>query len=187
MGSESTSTAEHRRFAFAGFVLDRDRGSLQRDGADVKLRPKSYELLCYLLERQGRLVSKDAIIAAVWGDIAVTDGVVVQAVLDIRRAIGDRSQTMIRTVPRRGYIVEVPVEPIDRSPDTPKDGAAQRPGWWLGLACAGFVVCAVAFWNLRSDSNDPSMVRPQAIAVLPFSDMSRDQDLGILRTVSRRS
>ena len=177
--STSTSTSSHRQYAFAGFTLDRDRGSLQRDGVDIKLRPKSYELLCYLLERHGRLVSKDEILDGIWGDTAVTDGAVVQALLDIRRAIGDRSQSMIRTVPRRGYIFDVPVEVQIDAVSGPAGGTTrgERSRWWLGAACAVLVVIAVWSWNVRNDSGEPEAERPYSIAVLPFSDMSQDQDL----------
>ncbi len=54
----------------------------------------------------GRLVSKDEIIEAVWRETAVTDDSLVQCLKDIRNALGDQSQTIIRTVPRRGYIFE---------------------------------------------------------------------------------
>ena len=94
---------------FDRFVVDLARGCLRRDGADVKLRPKSFEVLRFLAENHGRLLSKEEIISAVWRDAFVTDNSLVQCLIEIRRALGDDSQTIIRTVPRRGYIFDVAV------------------------------------------------------------------------------
>ena len=180
--SISTSTSSHRQYSFAEFTLDVDRGSLLSNGVDVKLRPQSYKLLRYLVERPGRLVSKEEILKEIWGGTAVTDGSVVQALLDIRRAIGDRSQDIIRTVPRRGYIFDVPVKKHDELIAVAGPGSAvapfERSRWWLGAAVAALVVVAVSSWHLRNSSREPTPVRPYSIAVLPFSDMSEDQNLG---------
>jgi DNA-binding SARP family transcriptional activator len=94
---------------FEGFVIDLARGCLRRDSADVKLRPKSFEVLRFLAENHGRLLSKEQIIKAVWTDAFVTDNSLVQCLIEIRRALGDDSQTIIRTVTRRGYIFDVAV------------------------------------------------------------------------------
>ncbi len=98
-----------RSYSFGDYTLDLRRGALLRAGADVKLRPKSYEVLRLLIERHGQLVSRDELLHAVWGHAVVTDGVLGQSLIDARRAIGDASQQIIRTVPRRGYIFELPV------------------------------------------------------------------------------
>src|SRR5262245_34365787 len=89
------------------FVLDLERFRLLRDGADVKLRPKAFELLRYLVQHQGRVVSKEELIRAIWPDAFVTDDSLVQCVRDVRRALNDESQQCLKTVPRRGYIFEV--------------------------------------------------------------------------------
>jgi len=94
---------------FEGFAIDLARGCLRRDSADVKLRPKSFEVLRFLAENHGRLLSKEEIIKAVWNDAFVTDNSLVQCLIEIRRALGDDSQTIIRTVTRRGYIFDVAV------------------------------------------------------------------------------
>jgi adenylate cyclase len=47
-------------------VIDLVRGCLQRDGADLRLRPKSFEVLQFMAENHGRLLSKEEIISAVW-------------------------------------------------------------------------------------------------------------------------
>jgi TolB-like protein/DNA-binding winged helix-turn-helix (wHTH) protein/cytochrome c-type biogenesis protein CcmH/NrfG len=89
--------------------LDLDGGFLRRGDDEVTLSPKAFEVLTYLVERHGRLVTKNALIAAVWPDTAITDNSLAQRVVEIRRALRDDSQQMIRTVSRRGYVFAEPV------------------------------------------------------------------------------
>ena len=56
---------------------------------EVKLRPKSFEVLKYLVENSGRLVSKDELIAAVWPETSVTDDSLVQCLIEVRRALNN--------------------------------------------------------------------------------------------------
>jgi len=73
-------------------------------GEELKLRPKVYETLKYLVEHPGRLIGKQELMQAVWPDAFVTDDSLVQCTLELRRALGDRNQQLLKTVPRRGYL-----------------------------------------------------------------------------------
>jgi DNA-binding winged helix-turn-helix (wHTH) protein len=68
------------------------------------LRPKPFAVLVYLVTHHGQVVSKNALTEAVWPDAAVTDNSIAQCLFEIRRALGDESQQLIRTVARRGYM-----------------------------------------------------------------------------------
>ncbi len=96
----------HQTHSFGEFTLDLTRGCLLRGQEEIKLRPKSFEALKYLVENNGRLISKDELIHAVWVDTAVTDDSLVKCMKDIRHALGDEAQQIIKTVPRRGYIFD---------------------------------------------------------------------------------
>jgi TolB-like protein/DNA-binding winged helix-turn-helix (wHTH) protein/Tfp pilus assembly protein PilF len=130
--------ADNRRYAFAGFTLDVGRGELSCAGTDVKLRPKSFDVLRYLVEHAGRLVHKSELLDAVWGSTVVTEGSLTQCIIDIRRAVGEQGQGLIRTVPRRGFILDVPVsqlpppaaqpaEVVDSSRSTAASSVANEP------------------------------------------------------------
>ncbi len=93
-------------YSFDDFTLDLDRGCLLRAGQEVKLRPKSFDVLKYLIEHRGRLIGKNDLMQAVWPDAFVTDNSLVQCLIEVRRALGDDSQRYVKTVPRRGYIFE---------------------------------------------------------------------------------
>jgi adenylate cyclase len=90
-------------FQFEGYTLDLARGSLRTGDRDVELRPKSFEVLSYLVENAGRLVTKEELIEAIWPDVIASDQVLAHCVSEARQAIGDGGQTIIKTVPRRGY------------------------------------------------------------------------------------
>ena len=114
MSSRETYVAERdagRQYRFGDFVLDLDGGFLRQGAGEVTLRRKSFEVLTYLVERHGRLVTKSELIDAVWPETAVTDNSLAQCLLEIRRALGDQSQQMIRTVARRGYVFAAPLAP----------------------------------------------------------------------------
>lgn len=96
----------HQTLYFDEFALDVIRGRLLRGQQEIKLRPKSFEVLKYLVENNGRLISKNELIQAVWIDTAVTDDSLVQCLKDIRHALHDETQQIVKTVHGRGYIFE---------------------------------------------------------------------------------
>src|SRR5262249_2370520 len=102
-------TAVHRAFRFAGYTLDVTRGALRNGEHAIELRPKSFEVLRYLVENAGRLISKDEIIRADWSNVVVSDESLTRCISDVRAALADERQRIIKTVPRRGYIFDVPV------------------------------------------------------------------------------
>ncbi len=99
----------HRTYSFDSFTLDLARGCLLRGEQEVKLRPKVFDALKYLVENNNRLVTKAELIQALWPDSFVTDDSLVQCLVEVRRALGDDAQQYIKTVPRRGYIFDVVV------------------------------------------------------------------------------
>ena len=101
-------------YQFGEFTLDVARGCVLKAGEEIKLRPKVYETLKYLVEHPGRLIGKQELMQAVWPDAFVTDDSLVQCTLELRRALDDRSQQLLKTVPRRGYLFTAEV--IQRPP-----------------------------------------------------------------------
>jgi len=102
-------------FRFYGYTLDVGRGSLRFGEREVELRPKTFALLRYLVENADRLVTKDELINAIWPNVVVADESLTHCVSEVRRAIGDRDQTIIRTISRRGYRFAAPVSPLTKS------------------------------------------------------------------------
>jgi DNA-binding winged helix-turn-helix (wHTH) protein len=74
-------------------------------GGVVPLRPRAWLVLRLLATRAGQLVAKGEILDEVWSDCEVTEDSLVQAIGDIRRALGETGRTALRTLPRRGYML----------------------------------------------------------------------------------
>ncbi|HKV24224.1 MAG TPA: tetratricopeptide repeat protein [Candidatus Acidoferrum sp.] len=106
-------------YEFGEFTLDEARGCLLRAGKEIKLRPKVYETLRYFVERPGRLIGKEELIKAVWEGAFVTDDSLVQCTLELRRALSDHGQKLLKTVPRRGYIFNATVTRVPAKSNIP--------------------------------------------------------------------
>ena len=86
---------------------------LDGHGEIVPLRPQAWAVLRLLAQSAGQLVRKDEILDEVWSDCEVTEDSLVQAIGDIRQALGPTGRLALRTLPRRGYMLVVVEEPID--------------------------------------------------------------------------
>jgi predicted ATPase/DNA-binding winged helix-turn-helix (wHTH) protein len=111
-------------YQFGEFRLDTRKGCLFKGAEELKLRPKVYETLKYLVQNPGRLIAKPELMQAVWPNSFVTDDSLVQCTLELRRALADHSQQLLKTVPRRGYIFSTKV--VDSSPEHLEQFAAAQ-------------------------------------------------------------
>lgn len=187
--------AEYGQFEFDQFVFDPLAGQLLREGREVALRPKSLEVLHLLVVNAGQLVTKDQLFATVWRNTVVTDDALVQCVGDIRVALRDNQQRMVRTIPRRGYVFtstvvpRVGVQPAEATlPLTRPESIAtlgppsNRLGglWpWLGRhrlsATLAALAVAAAAWMVPGVFVGRQGVAPSlSIVVLPLVDLNGD-------------
>jgi TolB-like protein len=109
------------QFCFDNHTLDTERRELLRGGEPVALQPQVFDLLVHLVQNRARVLSKDDLIAMVWGGRIVSDSTLTSRINAARTAVGDsgKQQRLIRTVPRKGVrfvgdVGEVPdgVQPI---------------------------------------------------------------------------
>jgi TolB-like protein/Tfp pilus assembly protein PilF len=146
------------QFLFADFTLDADKRELRCGAERVTVEPQVLDLLIYLLQNHNRVVSKDDLIASVWGGRIVSDGTVISRTYAARKAIGDtgQEQRLIRTIPRKGlrFVGEVRTRANDAE-DIAATSAVAR--------------------NIRPAS---SVSERPTIAVLPFTNMSDDPEQG---------
>jgi TolB-like protein/DNA-binding winged helix-turn-helix (wHTH) protein len=177
----ASSKTNHHTYTFDEFTLDLDRGALIDSGADVKLRPKSFEMLSYLVQRQGLLVPKDELLDVIWGQTVVTEGSITQCIKDIRSALHDTSRQKILTIPRRGFIFDLPL--TSNGGGTVPD-ATFRSRFifiqliWLTLSAFILILTAIVIHWAFIDrvAKVPLTAEAPSIAVLPFQDMSPEQD-----------
>jgi DNA-binding winged helix-turn-helix (wHTH) protein len=90
---------------FDHFHLDPQNARLWRGKRLITLTPKAFAVLCHLVAHAGQLVTKDALLTAVWPEVYVSEGVLSECVREIRQALGDdaKNPRYIETVHRRGY------------------------------------------------------------------------------------
>jgi TolB-like protein/DNA-binding winged helix-turn-helix (wHTH) protein/Tfp pilus assembly protein PilF len=119
-------------YRFGPFCLDVARRQLRRDSAAIGLPPKAFDILVCLVRNRSRVVPKQELLDAVWGDTAVTENTLTQRIKEIRGALDDDPQEprCIRTVSRVGYqfVAEIvaDMEEAPRPPD-PTSGAEVPP------------------------------------------------------------
>ena len=92
------------RFDFSGFSLDVARRELRRGSELIALEPQVFDLLVYLIENRDRVVSKEDLIASVWGGRIVSNSTLTSRINSARKAVGDsgEGQKLIRTIARKG-------------------------------------------------------------------------------------
>lgn len=92
-------------YRFADVEVNAIQACIRRDGTELHLRHKAFQVLLYLLEHRHRLVSKDELWENIWQGTAVTDDALTKCVTDIRKALGDdaRQQRFLKTVSKSGY------------------------------------------------------------------------------------
>jgi TolB-like protein/DNA-binding winged helix-turn-helix (wHTH) protein len=173
-----------KSYCFEAYTLDLRRGCLRKVDREIDLRPKSFEVLRHLVENAGRLVSKDELVKTVWPDVLVTDESLTQCVSEVRRALGDGEQRLIKTVPRRGYLFAASVSsyPAERAvfnapkADASAQAKAQDPGQQRLKTIAELTRGHGASLDEISGKSAPALTLPDtpSIAVLPFQNMSGD-------------
>jgi adenylate cyclase len=144
---------------FQSFTLDLQRLSLRGPAGEVDLRPKSFEVLRYLAEHAGRVIPKDEVIKAVWPNVTVTDESLTRCISEVRRAIGDEAQQIVKTISRRGYLFDSPGLSGARAEDV-RDMDTGPTSRRLGTSSAA----------------QPASASRPSIAVLPFANMSGDPE-----------
>jgi len=171
--------------AFRGFVFLTKSNELRTStGKAIDLRSQSAEVLSVLVSRPGEIVSKDALMHAVWPDTFVTDDSLTQCIGDIRRALGDDAHLIVETLPKRGYRLNADLSEATDSNAVPGTERGSTRYSRRGFIFAAFVLVAAAIgayfgadiWHAASVRSS-DMPR---IAVLPFEDFSAGADKGYL-------
>lgn len=150
-------------------VLDVAAGTLTRGNVLVPLRPKSFMLLNLLVAQAGQVLTKDALMDAVWPNVTVTEDSLTQAIRDVRHAIGDTRASLIRAIRGRGYL-------LDLVPDQAVP-PAEVP---MGLP-------RVLVLPFVPRPHDPDMaLRMEALAEDVAAGLTRYRTLRVVSTVSAR-
>ena len=193
----------HNMYRFGEFKLDPQRRTLLRGESPVTLTPKAFDVLFFLLRNPHRLVSKEELLRAVWGETFVEDGNLTQYISHLRKALGDNSEDarLIVTIARKGYQFAGDVAVSQAEPTTLGDdpvagteelqtdavlvsglskmeGASIRSKSWrreIVVASSILLLALVGymFWR-HSQSTGLTKARRPMLAVLPFENLTGD-------------
>src|SRR6516162_7824149 len=184
--------------SFHSFRLDTANQCLWRGQERVAIPPKPYDMLRYLVENPGRLITQDELLEKLWPEIYVNPELIRKYILDIRKILGDwpDKPEFIETVTKRGYrfiasVVDegatTPINPtaieeeirMETTPSRPESSPRKRSLWKLVLTPVLAVVVVTAIGRqlrvARTERPVPSS-NDTSIAVLPFADMSPGKD-----------
>jgi DNA-binding winged helix-turn-helix (wHTH) protein len=108
------------QFVFADHTLDIDRRELRRGSESIAVEPQVLDLLICLVQNRNRVVTKDDLIASVWGGRIVSETTLTSRIYAARKAVGDsgHGQKLIRTIARKGlrFVGDVRAEPNGAEP-----------------------------------------------------------------------
>ena len=192
--------------SFKSFRLDTANHFLWRDGDRVPLAPKGFDVLAYLVEHVGQVMTQDEILEALWPETYVNPEVLRKYIQEIRKALRDRPDNpeFIETLPKRGYRFVAPVTdasgvepqelarslpPVEQATEatveaelTPlavETSSGERTLWKLAIILVLAIVAAVAigaYFRPARSAANDSWSDNTSIAVLPFADMSPAKD-----------
>lgn len=192
---QNTETRDRVRIGALDVDIDRLDVFLANSNTPAQLRPQATKLLVILARNAGELVSKQSLMDEIWPDAFVTDDSLVQAVSDIRRALGDSDHRLLRTVRGRGYRLILSPE---NSYQTVKKNQLQTTVSWgtdqllnasmlqrviasiLLLAALAVCLWLVVGWYRSTASSDSTDTAPEipGIAVFPFRELNTQTGIG---------
>src|SRR5215471_20356218 len=193
-------------YQFDDVSVDLERFEAIKADSRVRLEPKAFAALVFLIENRGRLVEKKELLDAVWKDTAVTENAMTRIIAQLRKALGDdtKEAKYIETVPTRGYrfiarvkdlaepgnekLIQLKIARIaEATSSTVRQPPNETPRWLSKqVLVAGFVLAVILasasylFINRQREASASKSLR--SIAVLPFKSVGKetsDEYLGL--------
>ncbi|MGB2713882.1 MAG: winged helix-turn-helix domain-containing protein [Vicinamibacterales bacterium] len=173
--------AASRVHEFGSFRLEPTEHLLLRAGQPVSLTPKAFDLLVYLVEHAGRLVTKQELMSALWPNSFVEEANLTFTVSALRKALGDGQdgEQFIQTVPTRGYRFVAPVTNVTHDADRPVSSTAETPARSLeplvrrvatiALAVGVIAMLVVVVRHMGETTDAPALVS----FIVPLPDSAR--------------
>ena len=181
------------RYQFSDFLLCPNQAVLWKAGVRVPLMPKPLATLIVLVERAGQTVSKEELLSAVWGSVAVEENNLTQCISVLRKALGEKrgENRFIATEPGTGYRFVAPVVTsiVANQEEQPAPAAsllAQPPARWrrtmalLGAAACVCIAGLALYWNHSKTAKRAAGHR--SVAVLEIRNLSKDGSESWLET-----
>ena len=170
---------------------------LSAAGKTVKLEPKAMAVLVYLADRPGQVVSREALLSAVWSGVVVGDDSLTQVVIKLRKALGDvpEKSGYIQTISKGGYRLIAPVvrsaeiasAPVRPDAESLYAERKRRVPWMAGAGIAALLLAAAGVWWIKGErvtgvspsqaptaSTEALRAAQPTVAIRPFEALSND-------------
>jgi DNA-binding winged helix-turn-helix (wHTH) protein/TolB-like protein/Tfp pilus assembly protein PilF len=201
--AESAPAPGKERLQVGDWTVEPALNLLSATGRTVKLEPKATAVLVYLADRPGQVVSREALLSAVWSGVVVGDDSLTQVVIKLRKALGDVPETpaYIQTIPKGGYRL---IAPVDRSVETSSapvrpDAESLHPerkrriSWLAGTGMAALLLAAAGAWWIAGErptgvlpdqalmaSIEAARTAQPTITIRPFEALGNDPQAVLL-------
>jgi Tol biopolymer transport system component/DNA-binding winged helix-turn-helix (wHTH) protein len=160
---------------FGPFEADLETAELRKEGARVSLQVQPFQVLAFLLNHAGELVTRDQLRSEIWPQDTFVDfdHALNTAITKIRVALGDNAERpiFIETLPRRGYrfigVVQTP-DTNAPTPDDAKAGLGRRKPLWIVAGAVVLLLATVVLWRTRRHLSYPSL---PPLEVVPFTSL----------------
>jgi TolB-like protein/DNA-binding winged helix-turn-helix (wHTH) protein/Tfp pilus assembly protein PilF len=185
----SSNTEPTTPFQVGDWTVDPESGRLQKEGEEVKLEPKVMEVLVFLADHSGKVVSREALEAKAWAGMVVGYDAVASSIIKLRKALGDDSRNphYIETISKKGYRLIAPVSHRTSEAEAPAafdSASAELPSKIninrrniIAAGIAIIIITGVFFlkggFNTIEQSVETS-TRTPSVVVLPFENLSND-------------
>ncbi len=192
----SPPSSAGERWRVGDCLVDPAANRIISGAREAHLEPRSMEVLVHLIEHAGEVVLRDRLQAAIWGEVVVGDDSLTNAIIKIRKALGDdaRNPRFVETIPKRGYRLVAAVEPARPPGARLSPGTARRgPGRGARAALAAVPLAAITLIGVFALllSGPPARLPRESpapaasgggirVAIRPFVNLGNDSALDYL-------
>ena len=177
-------TSWHTDFLVGDWLVSPKLNRISKDGESASVKHKSMAVLVFLADGNGEVITRDEVMDGVWPGMEVTDDVLTQSIVELRKALGDEAKNprIIETIPRVGFRLIASIRPAkDDSSLAPLGPIAGRPNRRHLLAAFAVIILGAVLWTFvgrHSGERSPVItVRDSpSIAVMPFVNTSDDPE-----------
>ena len=201
VGTEPPPAQSRERLRVGNWTVEPALNQLSAAGKTVKLEPKAMAALIYLANRPGQVVSREALLSAVWPGVVVGDDSLTQVVIKLRKALGDAPEdpAYIQTISKGGYRLVAPVlrsAEISFAPVRPDSEhlyaeRKRRVPWMAGAGMAALLLAAGGAWWIKGErvtsmaSTEAARLAQPTVAIRPFEALGNDpQEVLLARGVT---
>lgn len=202
VGTESVPASRKESVQVGRWTVEPALNQLSSADQTVKLEPKVMSVLVYLADRPGQVVSREALLSAIWSGVIVGDDSLTQVVIKLRKALGDipEKPAYIQTISKGGYRLVAPVvrsEKIASAPVRPESESLhvqrkRRVPWMTGAGLALLLATAAIWWSRGDDvtgvlpghlaipSTEAIRTAQPTVTVRPFEALGDDPQAALL-------